>query len=50
MPQQQRQKKAGMPVNAASFLRSIDLIFSMNFSFLPPARCRVIPKSGTKKR
>jgi hypothetical protein len=38
MPQQQRQKKAGMPANAASILRSIDFILSMNFSFLPPAR------------
>jgi hypothetical protein len=37
MPQQQRQKKAGMPANAASILRSIDFILSMNFSFLPPA-------------
>jgi hypothetical protein len=38
MPQQQRQKKTGMPANAASILRSIDFILSMNFSFLPPGR------------
>jgi hypothetical protein len=38
MPQQQRQKKAGMPANAASILRSIDFILSMNFCILPPTR------------
>jgi hypothetical protein len=37
-PQHQRQKKVGMPANAASILRSIDFILSMNSSFLPPAR------------
>jgi hypothetical protein len=37
-PQQQRQKKAGIPANAASILRSIDFILSMNFCILPPTR------------
>jgi hypothetical protein len=43
MLQQQRQKMAGMPASAASILRSIDFILSMNFSFLPPAR---LPDAG----
>jgi hypothetical protein len=37
-PQQQRHKKAGIAAKVASILRSIDLIPSMNFSILPPAR------------
>jgi hypothetical protein len=44
MPQQQRQKKAGMLANAASILRSIDFILSMNFSIFPPARFLVFEK------